>query len=195
MEHHLQRWMAVEEAVQIVRADHPGGRVLGEVAPFAIGPEGVDDDGFVPAAQQRRLQVGADESGAASYQDHGCAIYGSRPRPAKPFARTGAHEPWPIGRDFSMTLPAWPAVRSPPWRDCGRKPNRCSRARVDDILQRMDLVRREEFEAVQELAANARNGQEAAEVHGCGAGSPACGAGGPGRGAGEPDTDRRSQGF
>ena len=37
------------------------------------------------------------------------------------------------------------------------------RARVDDILQRMDLVRREEFEAVQDLAANARNGQEAAE--------------------------------
>jgi len=39
------------------------------------------------------------------------------------------------------------------------------RARVDDILQRMDLVRREEFEAVQELAANARNGQETAEAH------------------------------
>jgi BMFP domain-containing protein YqiC len=39
------------------------------------------------------------------------------------------------------------------------------RARVDDILQRMDLVRREEFEVVQELAANARAGQEAAEAH------------------------------
>nr|WP_294507837.1 accessory factor UbiK family protein [uncultured Rhodopila sp.] len=39
------------------------------------------------------------------------------------------------------------------------------RARVDDILQRMDLVRREEFEAVQELAANARNAQETAEAH------------------------------
>jgi len=39
------------------------------------------------------------------------------------------------------------------------------RARVDDLLQRMDLVRREEFEAVQELAANARAGQEAAESH------------------------------
>jgi BMFP domain-containing protein YqiC len=38
------------------------------------------------------------------------------------------------------------------------------RARVDDLLQRMDLVRREEFEAVQELAANARAGQEAADV-------------------------------
>jgi BMFP domain-containing protein YqiC len=38
------------------------------------------------------------------------------------------------------------------------------RARMDDILQRMDLVRREEFEAVQDLAANARNGQESAEA-------------------------------
>ncbi len=38
------------------------------------------------------------------------------------------------------------------------------RARVDDLLQRMDLVRREEFEAVQELAANARAGQEAADA-------------------------------
>ncbi len=39
------------------------------------------------------------------------------------------------------------------------------RARMDDILQRMDLVRREEFEAVQDLAANARNAQETAEAH------------------------------
>lgn len=37
------------------------------------------------------------------------------------------------------------------------------RARMDDLIQRLDLVRREEMEAVQELAANARSGQEAAE--------------------------------
>jgi BMFP domain-containing protein YqiC len=39
------------------------------------------------------------------------------------------------------------------------------RARMDDLIQRMDLVKREEFEAVQELAANARAGQEAAQAH------------------------------
>jgi BMFP domain-containing protein YqiC len=39
------------------------------------------------------------------------------------------------------------------------------RARVDDLIQRMDLVKREEFEAVQELAANARAGEEAAQAH------------------------------
>lgn len=38
------------------------------------------------------------------------------------------------------------------------------RARLDDLVQRLDLVRREELEAVQELAANARTGQEAAEA-------------------------------
>jgi len=38
------------------------------------------------------------------------------------------------------------------------------RARMDDMIQRLDLVRREELEAIQELAANARAGQEAAET-------------------------------
>jgi BMFP domain-containing protein YqiC len=37
------------------------------------------------------------------------------------------------------------------------------RARLDELIQRLDLVRREELEAVQELAANARTGQEVAE--------------------------------
>ena len=38
------------------------------------------------------------------------------------------------------------------------------KARLDDLIQRLDLVRREEVEAFQELAANARAGQEAAEI-------------------------------
>jgi BMFP domain-containing protein YqiC len=38
------------------------------------------------------------------------------------------------------------------------------RARMDDLVQRLDLIKREELEAVQELAANARAGQEAAEA-------------------------------
>ena len=38
------------------------------------------------------------------------------------------------------------------------------RARLDDLIQRLDLVRREELDAIQELAANARAGQEAAEA-------------------------------
>lgn len=38
------------------------------------------------------------------------------------------------------------------------------RARIDEALRRLDLVRREEFDAVQELAARARAGQEAAEA-------------------------------
>ena len=38
------------------------------------------------------------------------------------------------------------------------------RARIDEAIRRLDLVRREELEAVPELAANARAGQEAAEA-------------------------------
>jgi hypothetical protein len=38
------------------------------------------------------------------------------------------------------------------------------KARLDDLIQRLDLVRREELDATQELAANARAGQEAAEA-------------------------------
>jgi len=38
------------------------------------------------------------------------------------------------------------------------------RARLDELIQRLDLVRREELEAIQELAANARAGQEVAEA-------------------------------
>ena len=39
-----------------------------------------------------------------------------------------------------------------------------AKARVDDVIQRLDLVRREELEAAKDLAANARAGQEAAEA-------------------------------
>ena len=38
------------------------------------------------------------------------------------------------------------------------------RARLDEAIRRLELVRREEFEAMAELAANARAGQEAAEA-------------------------------
>jgi BMFP domain-containing protein YqiC len=38
------------------------------------------------------------------------------------------------------------------------------RARIDEIVRALDLVRRPELDAVQELAANARTGQEAAEA-------------------------------
>jgi BMFP domain-containing protein YqiC len=38
------------------------------------------------------------------------------------------------------------------------------RARLDEAIRRLDLVKREELEAMTELAANARAGQEAAEA-------------------------------
>ncbi len=38
------------------------------------------------------------------------------------------------------------------------------KARLDDTIRKLDLVRREEFEAVAEMASRARAGQEAAEA-------------------------------
>jgi BMFP domain-containing protein YqiC len=38
------------------------------------------------------------------------------------------------------------------------------RARVDDAIRKLDLVRRDELDAIAEMAANARAGQEAAEA-------------------------------
>jgi BMFP domain-containing protein YqiC len=38
------------------------------------------------------------------------------------------------------------------------------RSRLDEAIRRLELVRREELDAVSELAANARAGQEAAET-------------------------------
>jgi hypothetical protein len=38
------------------------------------------------------------------------------------------------------------------------------RARLDDAIRRLELVRRDEIEALEQLAANARAGQEAAEA-------------------------------
>jgi BMFP domain-containing protein YqiC len=38
------------------------------------------------------------------------------------------------------------------------------RARIDEAMRRLELVRREDFDAVAEVAANARTGQEALEA-------------------------------
>jgi BMFP domain-containing protein YqiC len=38
------------------------------------------------------------------------------------------------------------------------------RAQVDEVIRRLELVRKEEMEAMAEVAANARAGQEAAEA-------------------------------
>jgi BMFP domain-containing protein YqiC len=38
------------------------------------------------------------------------------------------------------------------------------RARIDEAIRRLELVRKEELDAMSEMAANARTGQEAAEA-------------------------------
>ena len=73
---HLQRRAAVEEAVDLVGRQQPRRRMLGQVAPFPSLPRLIDDDGLEAAAHQGRLQVRADEAGAARDQDHGARYTG-----------------------------------------------------------------------------------------------------------------------
>ena len=59
------------------------------------------------------------------------------------------------------------------------------RARIDEAIRKLELVRREELDAMAEMAANARAGQEAAEARLRHAGGPHGGAGGACGGAGD----------
>ena len=70
------------------------------------------------------------------------------------------------------------------------------RARVEEAIRKLDLVKREDLEAVMEMAANARTGQEAAEIRLAalearvasmsGAGAPGSGMSGSGMGDDDP---------
>ena len=51
--------------------------MLGKVAPLPLVAQRVSNHGLVPAFRQHGLKIGADEAGAARYQDHGSAIYGN----------------------------------------------------------------------------------------------------------------------
>jgi hypothetical protein len=74
VEHHFHRRPLVQETVQLVWMHHPGRRMLCQVAPLPQAAQRIGDHGFVPAPGQFSMQVGADEAGAASYQDHGRTI-------------------------------------------------------------------------------------------------------------------------
>ena len=63
-----------------------------------------------------------------------------------------------------------------------------ARARIDETIRRLDLVKREELDAMAELAANARAGQEAAEAQLRDAAAAAGRAGSAGRRAGDAET-------
>ena len=65
-----------------------------------------------------------------------------------------------------------------------------ARARIDEAIRRLDLVKREELDAMAELAANARAGQEAAEAQLARSPAAAGRAGGARRGAGDAERCR-----
>ena len=71
MDHGAERGGGLEIDVERVGGHEPARRVAGEVAPAAVAAEPVDDDRVLAGPCQTRLQVRADETGAAGDQDHG----------------------------------------------------------------------------------------------------------------------------
>ena len=120
----------------------------------------------MPARGQRRLQVGADEAGAAGDQDHGGGLYGGGAGERKPTGRGRQEEHGPMSdrpRFFDdLAGVAGGAISA--LAGLREEAEAMVRARIDEAIRRLDLVRREELDAVAELAANARAGQEAAEA-------------------------------
>src|SRR6185369_3209573 len=113
---HLQRWPAVEEAVDLVRRQQARRRMLGEVAPFPLAAQTVHHDGLESAAHQGSLQVRADEAGAARDQDHGARYTGRGESAEGAEPDAGDRYRWLNGRASSTIWPVSPAVpfrRSP----------------------------------------------------------------------------------
>ena len=63
-----------------------------------------------------------------------------------------------------MTWPAWPVAPLSALAGLREEAEAMVRARIDETIRKLELVRREELDAMSELAANARAGQEAAEA-------------------------------
>ena len=77
VEQHLQRRMGGEEVLELLGRQQSRRRMLGQVAPLAVGAQPVHHNRLVAAGDQRRVQVGADESGAAGDHDHGPGYTGN----------------------------------------------------------------------------------------------------------------------
>ena len=119
-----------------------------------------------PLACEGGVEIGADEAGAAGEQYHGAAYRGGwsvakgGPRYGVWHDRIGEMTERPRFFDDLAGVAGGAMSALVGMRD---ETQALLRARIDEAIRRLDLVKREELEAVQELAANARAGQETAE--------------------------------
>jgi hypothetical protein len=134
--------------------------MLRQVAPFAAAAETIDNHRLLAAGSQRGVQVRADEAGAARDHDHAARYTGA-----------GDSAKAPKGLDLMSDRPrffddlagvAGGALSA--LAGLREEIEALARARIDEAIRRLELVRREEFDAMAELAANARAGQQAAEA-------------------------------
>ena len=137
--------------------------MLGQVAPLAGTAQLIDDDGLVTAAHQGRLQVRADEAGAARDQDHG-GRYTGPGECAEGTGRDGRQAQMAERPRFFDDLAGVAGGAISALAGLREEIEALARARIDEAIRRLDLVKREELDAMAELAANARAGQEAAEA-------------------------------
>jgi hypothetical protein len=136
--------------------------MLRQVAPLAVAAQRIGNHGFMAAPDQFGMKIGADEAGAASYQDHSHAIYGG---PDGGESRLMQQEQTMTERPrFFDDLAGVAGGAISAIAGLREEAEAMIRARTDDLVQRLDLVRRDELEAIQEIAANARAGQEAADA-------------------------------
>ena len=164
MKHHLHRRPAARKVSSSSGCTTRVGGCFARLRHLPRVAQRIGDHSCGPAPHQLGMQIRADEAGSASYQDHGDAIYGTVEPRRKPIdAAEGhfAHErPAAIFDDLAGVaggaISALAGLRE--------EAEAMIRARTDELIQRLDLVRREELEAIHELAANARAGQEAAEA-------------------------------
>ena len=66
--------MTVQEIVEIFGADQPRRGVMRQVAPLAAVAQPIDHDRLVAARHQGRMEIRADEAGAAGDHDHEVSV-------------------------------------------------------------------------------------------------------------------------
>src|ERR1700722_935835 len=146
-----------EVIVQLFRCNHLCRRMVPQVAPFAVMSEPVGHNNLVPFGAQRRMQVRADKSCATRDQYHARAYmenYNLREGPAAMNERPKFFDD--LAGVAGGAISALAGIRE--------ELTALARSRVDEAVKRLDLVRRDEFDAIAELAQRAKIQVEALEA-------------------------------
>ena len=188
--------------LELLRRQQAGDGVLRQVAPLVLGAEAVDHHHLLAPRGERGDEVGADETGPAGDQIHGgIPVTGARwcAAPARGIGR--GHAGWkggPLPRhaaeEMAMSDTGGGGKRGGLFDDLAGvaggafsalagvrgEAEAAMRSQVDAMVQRLDLVKREDLDAAMELARRAREAQEGLEARVAALEAQAGGDGAPG---------------